>query len=86
MLRPATVLLFVVASCAAVGCRGTAQPQLFGPGSAQQQQHQAQQFDPYPETDVGPSVEGGRPEGYTTPAPEATRGTTNRWTMPWFGR
>jgi hypothetical protein len=85
MSRIATLLL-IVATTSFVGCRGTWQPRLFGPGSAEQQQHTAQQFDPYPETNIGPSVSGGRPDGYSTPAPEATRGTTNRWTIPWFGR
>jgi hypothetical protein len=79
-------LLLIAAVTLVVGCRGTGQPHLFGPGSAEQQQHQAQQFDPYPETNIGPSVTGARPEGYTAPAPEPTRGTSNRWTMPWFGR
>lgn len=87
MSRIATLLLIVVATSSATGCKGTGWPRLFGgQGSAAQQQHEAQQFDPYPETDIGPSVTGARPEGYSEPAPEPTRGTANRWTIPWFSK
>ena len=85
MLRTWAVHLLVVVACTA-GCRGTGTPQIFGPGSAQYQQHRAQQFDPYPETNIGPRVDGGRPDGYTAPSPEVLRGTTNKWTMPPIGR
>lgn len=81
--------ILVLAALAFAGCRNNREfgsPQLFGPGSADYQQHRAQQFDPYPDTDIGPSVEGGRPDGYSAPAPEAVRGHTNRWSMPIFGR
>ena len=64
----------------------TGRPQFVGPGSAPYQQHQAQQFDPYPETNIGPSVEGGRPEGFTAPVAEPYRGRTNQWTQPTYGR
>lgn len=86
MSRFAALLLFVVATSSVTGCKGTGFPHLFGAGSTAQQQHQAQKFDPYPETGIGPSVTGGRPESYTEPAPEPTRGTANRWTIPWFGK
>lgn len=55
-------------------------PPEFMPGAAEFQQHRAQQFDPYPDTDAGPNVEGSRPEGYATPMPETSRGNpNNRW-------
>jgi hypothetical protein len=81
-------VLIVVACgwCAAmVGCRGTQTPQIFGPGSASYQQTQAQRFDPYPETDIGPRVEGSRPDGYTAPPAEAYRGRANQWSAPAYG-
>jgi hypothetical protein len=83
MLRRLAAISIVVV-LTATGCRTTGKPQIFGPGSAPYQQHQAQQFDPYPEPNVGPSVVGGRPEGYTTPAPEPMRGHPNQWTAPRF--
>jgi hypothetical protein len=82
MLRKLAVLSIVVLTTA--GCRTTGRPQFFGPGSAPYQQHQAQQFDPYPEPGVGPSVDGGRPDGYLRPAPEPLRGHPNQWTAPRF--
>lgn len=76
----------VVAALCVAGCRGTGKPQFFGPqGSADYQRLQATQFDPYPDTDVGPSVGGGRPDSYSAPTPEATRGRPNQWTFPLFG-
>jgi hypothetical protein len=64
-----------------------AKPQLLEPGSDQLQRQRAQQFDPYPDTNIGPSVTGGRPDGYTVPMPEPVRGTANnRWAMTPFVR
>lgn len=88
MSRRFAALLLAVACSTSGGCRsrefGT--PQLFGAGSAQYQRQRAQQFDPYPDTNVGPSVAGGRPDGYTAPAPEAARGHQNQWSLPFLGR
>ncbi|MDZ4819938.1 MAG: hypothetical protein SGJ20_13290 [Planctomycetota bacterium] len=54
-------------------------PRLCNPGSAQQQQLNATQFDPYPEDALGPAVDGGRPPGYMTPRsqPAIYRGYIN---------
>lgn len=76
--------LTIVVAIVSTGCRSTGKPQFFGPGSSPYQQHQAQQFDPYPEPNVGPAVDGGRPEGYANPAPEPMRGHPNQWTAPRF--
>ena len=76
----------VVVVALAAGCRGTGRPQFFGPqGSADYQRAQATQFDPYPDTNVAPSVGGGRPDGYSQPTPESVRGRPNQWTFPGFG-
>lgn len=75
-------LLLVALVSAAAGCINI--PYLHPPqlesGPAALQQQRAQQFDPFPDTDIGPSVDGGRPEGYTSPMPETARGNpNNRW-------
>lgn len=85
----AAVLLMATTLClpSSFGCRskefGT--PQLFGPGTAQYQRDRAQQFDPYPETNIGPAMGGARPDGYSAPVPEPARGHVNQWTAPAFG-
>jgi hypothetical protein len=66
-------LLSVVVGCQNSPFFGT--PRFLEPaGSEAYQQARAQRFDPYPETNVGPKVDGGRPEGYDAPPPEAARG------------
>ena len=71
----------------ATGCPGTAKPQLFSPFgySTKAQRVEAQRYDPYPETNIGPTVEGGRPDGYTAPPPESQRGRPNQWNAPAYG-
>lgn len=48
------------------------------PGSVEAQRDRAVRFDPYPENDIGPHVDGGRPPGYQNPLPEVSR---SRWTL-----
>lgn len=79
---------FVVALLmSTTGCPGTGKPQLFSPfgSSARQQRIEAQRYDPYPDTNIGPKVEGGRPDGYTAPPPETQRGRPNQWNLPAYG-
>lgn len=64
---------------AAAGCRNLAPPDFDRPGTAPAQQSRAHQFDPYPETEVGPAVVGSRPPSYDKPPPEVMR---PRW-VPW---
>jgi hypothetical protein len=62
----------------------------YRPGPAAYLQAQAERFDPYPENEPGPRVEGSRPRDYQKPIPEVDRA---RWTsgqtvfhagwMPW---
>ncbi len=85
MLRTLAAISIAALALTATGCRGTAQPQFFGPGSAPYQQQRAQRFDPYPETNIGPSVDGGRPDSYSAPAPEPARGHANQWSPSPFG-
>jgi hypothetical protein len=65
---------FVVVLVVLTGCAGGARlPRIFGPGTASAQRMRAQQFDPYPQRDIAPLVDGGRPREYLQPPPEATR-------------
>jgi hypothetical protein len=87
MRRSAKLMLLIALTCGASGCLQDplmGKPQLFEPGSEQIQQVRAQRFDPYPDVNVGPRVDGGRPDGYTQPPPESVRGTNkNPWaTIP----
>lgn len=61
-----------------VGCHGLSRPNLFHPGPAALQRSQARRFDPYPESDVGPSMDEARPPDYQQGMPVPTR---SRWTL-----
>jgi hypothetical protein len=71
MLRRA---LLSICLATAVGCANTQVSRIFHPGSAEYQQTQAQQFDPYILPDIGPDVANqNRPQNFLRPAPEAER-------------
>ena len=57
----------------ACGCRGMAMPSWFQPGPPEYLQSQAEQFDPYPETESGPDAMGARPLEYDKPPAEVLR-------------
>jgi hypothetical protein len=72
-----------------IGCSPSVRmPRLFGgaPGPAAYQQHNAENYDPYPTPDLGPEVEGARPMAFTTPRPEVERARqyTNQQRQPQF--
>jgi hypothetical protein len=48
-------------------------PRLESPGTAPIQRYNATQFDPYPQTDMGPEIVGGRPPDFAIPVPEVER-------------
>jgi hypothetical protein len=83
----------VVSSAVASSLCGCAQNPFFGTprflepaGSAEYQQTRAQRFDPYPDTNIGPKVDGSRPEGFDAPPPEPARGRPNQWnSAPSYG-
>ncbi len=54
-------------------------PRLASPGTAPLQRYNAEQFDPYPQNDVGPEIVGGRPLDYAMPISEVSR---SRQSMP----
>jgi hypothetical protein len=66
-----------------VGCRNLARPSVLHSGSAPQQQRRAQEFDPYPENDAGPTVLGSRPLGYKHPRSEVDRAQHD---LQWLSR
>jgi hypothetical protein len=69
---------FVVVLFGTFGCRGMTTPSLFHPGPAQVQRNQARRFDPYPESDLGPSMDEARPPDFQRGMPVPTR---SRWTL-----
>jgi hypothetical protein len=75
MKRRLAAALVVLAT--AGGCCRFAGPNWAHPGSAACQQKRALRYDPYPENEPGPSVEGTRPREYANPPPEVSRA---RWT------
>src|SRR4051812_37064308 len=75
-----SIALVVAAFLAGTACRSTETPRLAGPGTAQQQQIRAQDFDPYPSTEAGPGgLTEGRPRDYQKPPPETARAKADRW-------
>jgi len=48
-------------------------PRLIGPGPAWYQRANAEQFDPYPQNDMGPEIVGGRPLDFQKPPDEVVR-------------
>ncbi len=69
-----------LATAGAVGCSGFSTPHLTSPPpSAEYQQKRAQRFDPYPETETAPAIDGGRPRDFDRALPETTRARWAHW-------
>lgn len=67
-------------ACSFAGCRSHPNfhfPTILPEGSTKQQQMIGNQFDPYPDPDVGPPVVGGRPRDYQKPVAEPQRARWN---------
>ena len=64
-----TILLL---NAAAIGCTGQ-HPRLTHPGTIEQQRLRALVHDPYPDPDMGPKIDGGRPREFQQPLPEPVR-------------
>jgi hypothetical protein len=58
---------------AVAGCKTTAKPNWFNPGTAPEQKARAIVHDPYPENEPGPRIEGIRPREYERPLSEVDR-------------
>ena len=74
----ARLALLSVNAIILVGCANIAPLNWSSPGTARHQQLVAEQYDPYPENDVGTPLVGGRPRGYMYPAAETLRA---RWPL-----
>lgn len=73
-------LLFVqMAACSST----IRHPRLASPGTAGFQRHNAEQFDPYPQNDMGPEIVGGRPPDYAVQVPEVERARQGMPIGPW---
>jgi hypothetical protein len=73
MSRPSltNVVLVLLACCPVVACSSTIRwPRLYGPGPATNQRANAERSDPYPITDLGPEIVGGRPREFDKPRDE----------------
>ena len=84
MLRNLTFSAAAVMLLSTFGCQSDRGRVLPAPGPIWYQQQQAVLHDPYPATDIGPEVVGGRPRSYDHPQPEATRSKYFR--ESWWGR
>jgi hypothetical protein len=71
----APLLAFACAAACAAGLAGgcASHPRLAHPGTIEQQRLRATIHDPYPDPDLGPRIDGGRPRDYQNPLPEPVR-------------
>jgi len=79
MKTVAFVVAAMVLGVCLSGCNGLQRPSWLRPGPAPYQQRMAERFDPYPDNQMGPMVDGGRPREYEKPSPEPSRA---RWPVP----
>jgi hypothetical protein len=70
--RSKTLIVLLAACLMGGGCAGY-HPPWCQPGTIQQQRLRATIHDPYPEPDIGPEIDGGRPREYQEPLPEPVR-------------
>src|SRR3954452_4468845 len=71
-----TIILIAIVSSSVIGCApemASLRQSIAHPGPAAYQRAQAIQHDPYPLSDVGPEVVGGRPREYQIPVNEVER-------------
>ena len=75
----ATLLLLPLCGCSSA----VSKPRLCGPGPAGYQRYNATQYDPFPSTDMGPEIVGGRPIDYMNPPAEVPRARQQLPNGPW---
>ncbi len=80
-LMAVSLSLFFLTACSSA----VRKPQLYHPGPAGYQRSNAQQFDPYPQNDVGPEIVGGRPLDFQKPPDELQRARQQQPLGPWHG-
>ncbi len=82
--RIVAVITFFVLTLPLAACSPTLRrPQLQHPGPAGFQRNNALLFDPYPSSDLGPEIDGGRPRGFQKPPQEITRARQQSPLAPW---
>jgi hypothetical protein len=68
-----SIAIAMSAACLlAGGCAGQ-HPNFWHPGTVQQQRLRATVHDPFPDPDMGPKIDGGRPREFQDPLPEPVR-------------
>jgi hypothetical protein len=77
--------VLIVSALLAGGCRSVQPPSFYPPGSAAQQQYEAQRFDPLPEPDTAPEIVGARGREYERPVaqPSRARWDPRTWVQRW---
>jgi len=74
-----------IIALAAVWSHGCARyhPRILHPGTIEQQRLRSTIHDPYPDPDLGPKIDGGRPREYQEPLPEPVRNRIYADSGPW---
>lgn len=76
MHKTLRIILPAILLAGVAGCQSMTGPNWGSPGTAAMQLDRAERFDPYPEDEAGPPIEGSRPRGFQTPPAEVKRA---RW-------
>jgi len=67
------IILAAILPIGLTACQNLAGPNWGSPGSAGVQMERAERFDPYPENEAGPAIEGARPLDFQVPPAEVKR-------------
>lgn len=76
MRRGSWLLAAMIVGFGLAGCSDISTPDWSHPGTAVQQRVWAERFNPYPETRIGPEIEGARPREFQQQVTEPAR---TRW-------
>lgn len=84
-LRHALLMTALFACVGACGCRSVEMPTWYPRGTVQQQQYEAQRFDPLPEPDTAPEIVGarGREQQFPVAQPSRSRWDPRTWVQRW---
>jgi hypothetical protein len=78
MNRSSWLVAVLVAAGMLAGCRDISGPNWTHPGTTEEQRAWAERYNPYPETNIGPDVVGGRPREFQNQISEPAR---SRWSL-----
>lgn len=76
------IFMLILVGAPNSGCLTLATPQLLDPTPLAAQRSRAQQFDPFPENEPGPAIEGARPREFAKSIAEPRRARL----LPWWLR